>query len=446
MKKTAVPIQGMHCRSCELLITDELMQIPGVERVTVSYRDACATLYHSKPVAQKTIRTAVRLAGYRVGVAPKKPWFSSNINDYIQVGSMIFIGGIALFIAKDTGLLNIGDFASNNLGSYPVVLMLGVAAGFSTCAALVGALVLAVSARFAEKHPESSVKQKFIPHVFFNMGRIVSFLVLGSLIGMVGSFFQMSLGVMGFFTMLIGVMMLIFGAQLIDLFPRLSSLSFTLPSSVAHRLRISKKTDQAYTHTNAFWLGALTFFLPCGFTQLVQLYAISTANPVTAGLTMAIFAVGTTPGLLGIGGLTAIVKGSVAKPFFRFAGLVVIGLALVNIANGYTLSGLKSLLSSPAADIQISAEPQILTSIYTSKEDLQPSTFTVRAGQPVRFEIDVRDDGFGCMGSMALPGFSSQVEMLVKGKPMVFEFVPKKKGTYDITCAMGVPRGTITVI
>ena len=51
-----------------------------------------------------------------------------------------------------------------------------------------------------------------------------------------------------------------------------------------------------YSHSRTALVGAATFFLPCGFTQAVQVYALSTASPVAAGAIMATFAVGPPPG------------------------------------------------------------------------------------------------------------------------------------------------------
>ena len=68
----------------------------------------------------------------------------------------------------------------SNLNSFPVVFLLGLTAGISTCMALIGGLVLGISTRFAEKHPHLSGKNKFIPHLYFNLGRIIFFLGLVS--------------------------------------------------------------------------------------------------------------------------------------------------------------------------------------------------------------------------------------------------------------------------
>lgn len=450
MLKTTIDIKGMHCRSCELLIEDELYRVKGVYEVKVSHTQGKAHIYHREQLKYSHIAQAVKKAGYEMGKEAPKPWFTQDQRVYIESAIMALILFILFYIANDAGLVKLADFGSNNFASLPVVFMVGLAAGLSTCAALVGGLVLGASARYSQKYPDASPLEKFKPHIFFNIGRVISFFVFGGVIGLVGSFFQMSLTTMGFLTIIAGMVMLFFGAQLTEMFPRLSSIHVTLAPSIAKALGLKEQTEKEYSHKNSFILGALTFFLPCGFTQVVQLYAISTGNPLAGALTMGVFALGTAPGLLGIGGITAVVKGAFAKTFFRFAGITVIALALFNITNGINLSGIKNMSFTPAVTQvlgqSISADVQVIKATYDSVNDLQPNKFTVKVGQPVRFEIDVREDGFGCMGSMALPGLSRQIEVLEKGKSMVFAFTPQKTGNYSIACAMGIPRGSISVI
>lgn len=300
---------------------------------------------------------------------------------------------------------------------------------------------------------------------------------------------------------------------------------------------------------------------------------------------MGTFAIGTAPGLLGIGGLTSLLKGAFAKKFFKFVGLLVIALAIFNIKNGYNLTGWKiafsggdgkgnsaqvaddpnvqlengiqvvrmdqlaggykpnkftikknipvkwiinakkadacsgSIMASKIGVRQIlepgenvieftpkesgeikfscsmgmysgkfivvdSGEPSssdqkipqdpsatntapdssskdksseqkkpasskdvqvIKTTYMSSDEDIVPNEFTVKVDKPVRFEIYAKEDGEGCMGSIAVPGLADRPDFFEKNKTIIFEFTPTKKGIYDITCAMGVPRGTITV-
>ena len=94
MKNTVIPIRGMHCRSCELLIEDELSHISGVCKVEVSEKKASARIYYeSHDLSLGQVQEAVERAGYEVGFNEKKPWFSPNLGDYTD----IFYAGVALF-------------------------------------------------------------------------------------------------------------------------------------------------------------------------------------------------------------------------------------------------------------------------------------------------------------------------------------------------------------
>jgi plastocyanin len=88
---------------------------------------------------------------------------------------------------------------------------------------------------------------------------------------------------------------------------------------------------------------------------------------------------------------------------------------------------------------------QILKATYSVAADVKPNKFTVKAGVPVRFDIDAQEDGAGCMGSIMIPGLDNNARGFEKGKTTTLSFTPTKPGSYTITCAMGVPRGTIIV-
>jgi uncharacterized protein len=597
-KKITIPISGMHCRSCEILVEKKLSEISGAERNNVNYKKGTAEIHYTtqKP-NEKEIENAIREAGYSIGITSKKPFLSRNASDYKDLGiSLLFLIG-AYLVLKNFGITDIKFSGGSNPTGLPVVLLVGITAGLSTCLALVGGLILGISARHAEKHPEATTMQKFRPHLFFNAGRLISYALLGGLLGTLGSFLQLSGTTMGVVTILVGIAMLMLGLKLIGIFPKLEQSGLTLPKSISRILGI-RNHEKEYSHRGSFITGALTFFLPCGFTQAMQLYAVSTGNFLQGGLIMTVFALGTAPGLLGIGGITSAVKGIFAKRFFKFAGVVVILLALFNISNGYTLTGwqLGSALSAEKVSNTETADPnvtlengvqivkmteasrgyspnkftikkdipvkwvinatdpyscassimipklnirknlkageniieftpnetgrlvfscsmgmytgafnvvdgrgtgagtgtentalapapsgtcgasggssggcggcgggskteikpqegqaqaigsaQVIKASYTLNGDIQPNTFTVKAGTTVRFEVDVKENGQGCMSTIMVPSLYNKPELLEKGKKIVMEFTPVKAGEYNITCAMGVPRGIIKV-
>lgn len=455
MKKQTVHILGMHCRSCEMLLEDGIKEIPGVRAVNVSHTSGVADISYHGQLNLDQVQAVVEEAGYSMGQGKRAPLISTRKDDWNQLSAVALLLMVVYFLGKWAGIFDLGNSVSNNYSSLPIVFLVGLTAGVSTCMALVGGLVLGVAAKFAKTRPLATAQEKFTPHVMFNIGRIVAFFILGGLIGGLGSVLQISMSLVGFLTILVGLSMLFLGLQLIEVFPRLSGWQLTLPKAVSRLFGFDQAKQAAYSHKNAAMLGAMTFFLPCGFTQAMQLYAMSTGSPLAGALTMGTFALGTAPGLLGIGGLTSTVKGRSAKYFFKFAGLVVIALSVFNISNGLNLTGWKSSLGLPASaqtqpktDANVlgaQAEVQVLKGTYSASEGVVPASFTAKVGQPVRVEIYAKENGVGCMGSFTIPGLTKKVAGFKKGQTVVMEFTPTKAGEYQMTCAMGIPHGTITI-
>jgi len=100
---------------------------------------------------------------------------------------------------------------------------------------------------------------------------------------------------------------------------------------------------------------------------------------------------------------------------------------------------------TPPVSATTQGSVQIINATYSPSEDIKPNKFTVKAGSPVKFDIDAKEDGQGCMGSIMIPGLDDNPQGFEKGKVTSLSFTPAKPGSYTITCAMRVPRGTIIV-
>jgi sulfite exporter TauE/SafE len=219
----------------------------------------------------------------------------------------------------------------------------------STCLALTGVLVLALAAAFAARADASSqlpVVARIRPSAVFVMGRVAGFFVLGAVLGAVGATIALPPMLVATLMISVAILMTILGVRLTGLSPRIAAWSPTLPGGFGRRLGIEEGSVTAYSDTRAAVLGAATFFLPCGFTQAVQVYALSTGSPLTAGAIMAMFALGTAPGLLALGGLPSLIPAGARPALMRVIGVVVLGFALVNGLAGLRLAGL-----SPSLDV-----------------------------------------------------------------------------------------------
>ena len=444
MNKKVFSIKGMHCRSCEILIEDKIVsKVEGVEKVDANYRKGLIRVYYNQPnISDGQIRKAVEDAGYGMGVGLKEPFLSRDSMVYIE---LFFASGVLLFIYFLMKILGVFDlsYGFGNLPGLIAVVLIGLTAGISTCMALVGGIILGISARHAELHPEATSAQKFRPHLFFNAGRLSSYLILGGVIGLAGSAFRFSSSVLGTLIVLVGIVMFFLGLKLIEVFPRLEGLS--LPKSVGRFFGINREIKE-YSHKDSFLSGAATFFLPCGFTQAMQLYAVSTGSFTRGGLIMGLFALGTMPGLLGIGGITSVVKGWFKGYFFKFAGLIVMVLGLLNISYGYNLTGI--VLSFP----NIQNEEKISGTLEDGKRVIKitqygngysPNKLTVRKNIPVKLLINATNL-YSCSASFVIPAYN--IFSGLKEGINEFEFTPTKTGPVRFSCSMGMYTGVINVI
>lgn len=453
MNKKTISIQGMHCRSCEILIEDHLKNIDNVEKAVVDHKKGTAQIYYQgTELNQDQVIEAVKNAGYKLGTAEKQPLISTNWRDWTD----LLISLMALFVlyvlVDALGLMKIFSAGASQPSNLLAVLLIGITAGFSSCMALVGGLILGLSARFAEMHPETTTIQRFKPHLFFNAGRILSYIFLGGLIGLAGSFLQLSGVTLGLMTLGVALVMFTLGLQLTGLFPRFTGMGITLPKGISRILGMGNRQNHEYSHTNAMILGALTFFLPCGFTQAMQLFAISTGNFVQGAAIMGVFAIGTMPGLLGVGGLASIVKGAFASRFFKFAGVVVVTFAIYNLSNSINLLGLHTLFLSDSG-IKVTAQTQDpnvtlegniqIVRMAQKANGYVPNSFTIVKDIPVKWIITSQEPN-SCASSIVSSKLG--IQKTLSGGENIIEFTPKETGRIGFSCSMGMYTGVFNVV
>jgi len=72
MKKTELKVKGMHCHSCEMLVKDELEEIPGVHGVEANHKDGFVKIVHDESVNIEAIKSKIKELGYEVIGIEKK--------------------------------------------------------------------------------------------------------------------------------------------------------------------------------------------------------------------------------------------------------------------------------------------------------------------------------------------------------------------------------------
>ena len=156
--------------------------------------------------------------------------------------------------------------------SYGLAFVIGLVASVSSCIAVTGGLLVAVAAKYNAANANLTDLERLKPHLYFNAGRLVSYALLGGAVGALGSALTLSPAATGVLTLVASAVMIVLGLQMLGLFPSLGRFVPTLPKSLTHRIHGFAERD---TKQAAFLLGGLTFFLPCGFTQALQLYVLA---------------------------------------------------------------------------------------------------------------------------------------------------------------------------
>jgi len=65
MKKKEIKINGMHCKSCEMLIKDELMEL-GVKECEIDHKSGKAKLTFDDSISLDSIKSIIKKQGYGV--------------------------------------------------------------------------------------------------------------------------------------------------------------------------------------------------------------------------------------------------------------------------------------------------------------------------------------------------------------------------------------------
>jgi sulfite exporter TauE/SafE/copper chaperone CopZ len=325
-------VHGMHCKACIALIESELSDVDGISKVKASLDkntvEVVGDFGDKEPILIATELTKiVESHGYTLSLEKKLK--KVNWSDF-KIAFPVAVGFIAFFIVlQKLGIVNAIGGGEMTLGT---ALLVGVIASLSTCMAVVGGLVLSVSANFAKEG------DKVRPQIMFHISRLISCFVFGGVIGAIGS--TVTLGGTGtlILSIMVALVMFILGINLLDVFPWAKKFQPTIPNFIGKRVHNIKTLNHTLTPV---LLGALTFILPCGFTQSMQIYSLSLGSFWGGAITMFTFALGTLPVLallsFGASGFHKKIRSDV---FFKTAGLVVIFFALINILSALAGAGI----------------------------------------------------------------------------------------------------------
>lgn len=445
-------ISGMSCQACEIKIEKAWQALPGVKKVSVDALSGNAKIvFDGAAPPLDALNTAIAVHGYRAEprhASSPVPFVASDRPSFWQ---LLALFGVVLLLGS---LLSRFGWLRPNVGfgastSFLAVFLIGLLAASSSCIAVTGGLMLGTIA-----HERTKMKSVLL----FVAGRIASYAIFGGIIGLIGKALTPSPTFVGAVTLVAALYMLVMGLDMLHLSPawlrRLTPR--IMPKAIGHRVLAQEGTRHAFAPA---LLGAGTFFLPCGFTQALQLYALTTGSAFASASLLLAFALGTAPALVALGWASNSLKGKAGRLFFRFSGALVVVLGLWNIQNGMTITGHPLRLprfsgaeTATAASGAVVNDPNVQFDGNTQSVNINvdyggyaPNRFTLRSGASTRFNVSGPAAGQGCLGVFQIPALGVR-SLLKPGAVTPIAFTSPKPGRYAFSCSMGMFRGEFTVI
>ncbi|MDR2631300.1 MAG: sulfite exporter TauE/SafE family protein [Spirochaetaceae bacterium] len=468
VKSSSFRIGGMTCINCQNRIEKKLKSTVGVEDAAVNFTTGMAVVtYNPSVITLNEITAAILQLDYQV------------INGKARKPVMEIVGTLVIILSLYVLLRGLGistlssafPLAEAGMG-YGMLFVIGLITSVH-CVAMCGGINLSQCISAAVPAEENRRRMLF-PSILYNAGRVISYTIVGILVGALGSAISVSGRFQGVIQLAAGFFMVIMGLNMLGLFQGsagtiLRRFNLRLPQFFARKIDKQKAGNK-----NPLFIGLLNGLMPCGPLQAMQLYALSTGNPIAGGISMFLFSMGTVPLMFGLGALSSALGNTTKGPAFtrrvmKTGAILVTVMGMTMFTYGLNLSGFSDPLGStldfadkamaainpviskaswrrneavpPASPVQIEKGVQLVNSTLSGG---RYPAITVQAGIPVRWTINAPAESInGCNNRMIIREYG--IEYRFKPGENVIEFTPERTGKFSYSCWMGMIRSSITV-
>lgn len=453
ISKKRLFIGGMTCVNCQNKIESALNNTAGIEVAKVSYQKGVADLvYDPDWITLEEIQRVIQDAGYEV--LEEKTGEKGNVGRTISFLAVIFI---LYLLLQHSGILNLlvpSQLADTKMG-YGMLFVIGLLTSVH-CVAMCGGINL--SQCIGQGQAETDDRFAVIrPAVFYNLGRVLSYTVIGGILGLVGMIIggtsggSVSVFFQGILKMLAGIFMILMGINMLGIFPGLRRYTPQIPKSLAQKIRRKKAGSR-----KPLVVGMLNGLMPCGPLQSMQIVALASGNPFAGSLSMFMFSIGTVPLMLGLGSFVSLLGKRFTRRVMETGAVLVVVLGLAMLSQGGSLAGVSDgtlwkpaekqvvMEETDASAETVPAEETDIQIIHSTLSSGRYPDIMVQAGIPVKWIIDVPSGALnGCNYQMILRAYG--ISYTFSEGENVIEFTPEQTGTISYTCWMGMIRGKILV-
>ena len=207
-------VYGMHCKSCESAIEEEVNDLNGVLSVKADHNQSnVIIMYENELCDENKIKKAIKKAGYSTN--------KNSFSKFLGLGLMVVI---MLFLSSNSLL----GYDTNSLLENASLFMLFVVGLLSSlhCVGMCGGIMLTQT--LDKDNLLTSKKSSFNTALKYNIGRVISYTLLGGIIGALGSVFSVSMKMQGVIQLIAALFMIVAGLNMfgIKLFKGVNKVPF----------------------------------------------------------------------------------------------------------------------------------------------------------------------------------------------------------------------------
>lgn len=443
--KKILQLEGLTCTSCESRIQNKLIKMEGVQEIEVSYvTSVLEIVFESEKISLDQIMKAIEELDYVVkkDITDTKGETQKNANNQLIVFGILILG--AYLIIKNTIGFNFIPDINPNMG-YGILFVVGLFSSLH-CIAMCGGINLSLCVSSQYDKEDNHKLSKLKPSFMYNAGRVISYTIIGGIVGVLGSVFSLSNTGSAVIAIVAGAFMIIMGLNMLNVFPWLRQINPHMPKVFAKKIHSGKKNK------GPFVVGLLNGLMPCGPLQAMQLYAIGTGSFIAGALSMFMFSLGTVPLLFIFGALGTMMSSKFSKNLIKASAMLVIILGFIMINRGVAFTGFtvnsfaaESTGSTNGNTTNTATINNNVQEIRTTLESGQYPPITVKAGVPVKWIITADAKNLnGCNNQIIIPKYN--VKQKLTAGENVITFTPTETGTFGYSCWMGMIRSSITVV
>jgi len=456
-ERKTLQIEGMTCVGCENRIETKLRKTGGIISAKASYStNTVRVTYHDDVISLREIKRAIESIDYKVKGNSNTPSVKgektiSTKEKLIDILTIFVILYILYMIANKFGLLNVFNvFPEAKAGmSYGVLFVIGILTSVH-CVAMCGGINLSQCIPQKAENTGKGGINNFMPSILYNAGRVVSYTIIGGIVGALGSVVSFSGPAKGIVAIGASIFMVIMGINMLNIFPGLRRFNPRMPKIFARLIGKEKGVSK----NRPFYVGLLNGLMPCGPLQAMQLYALSTGDPIKGALSMLVFSLGTVPLMFGLGALSSFLSKQFTAKMMQVSAVLVIVLGFAMFQTGMAVSGIQlpsfsvSELFNFGGSGSQGAVAVVENGVQTVTSEVYNGSYEpimVKVGVPVKWTIHVGDGQLtGCNYRFEIKALG--IEYQLEEGDNVLEFTPTKTGKLSYNCWMGMIRSSVNVI